>query len=206
MSRREWVLLVAFVLCIAAAATAPIVMDKLSGTEPPSPPPKASPPPNACPDTVDGEPKHPTEYTNRAAPYTGPGPHSMELVAPVTDVDGIHQYHSVDDRLLPSEWLVYDDEDKWDLQLFVCEYAVAAGYVKDSCQYIPQIFVQLVPATYRYRVFEARTAKPVKEFTLESGNGCPGSIQLWNGEAPARILESVEFDVLENALRPIVDP
>jgi hypothetical protein len=197
------VLLLLFVLLIAVAGTAPILVDKL--TEPdPAPPPKAAPPPTPCPDTAGGEPKHPTEHTDRAAPYTGNGPHPMELVAQVSGVDGVYQYYDADERGLPLEWRAYEENE---LQLVVCEYAVSAEPVVRSCPYLGNRWVQLAPATYRYRIFEARTSRQVKDFTLPSGEGCPGSIEYQEGESPpARVLESVKFTVLENALRPIVDP
>ena len=205
MSRREWVLLVLFVLLIAGAGTAPMVVDKLTEPDAP-PPPKAAPPRTPCPDTADGEPKHPTEYTDRAAPYTGRGPHPMELVAQVSSIDGVYQYHGPDDRGLPLEWQVYE-EDRYERQLFVCEYAVSAEPVVRSCEYLGNRWVQLAPATYRYRVFEARTSRQAGDFTLHSGEGCPGSIEYREGDSPpARVLESVKFTDLENALRPFVDP
>ncbi|GAB1515987.1 hypothetical protein [Actinophytocola sp. KF-1] len=203
MSRREWVFLVLFVLSIAAAGAAPIVVDKLTSPEP-APPPPAAPPRTPCPDTADGEPKHPTEYTDRAAAYTGPGPHPMELVTPVLDVDGVYQYYGPDDRGLPLEWQADEENER---QLVVCEYAVSAEPVVRSCEYLGNRWVQLAPATYRYRVFEARTSRAVKDFTLHSGEACPGSIEYREGDSPpARVLESVKFTELEKALRPIVDP
>ncbi len=196
-------MLVLFVLFIAAAATAPIVVDKL--TKPVAePPPPVPPPANPCPDTVDGEPKHPTEHTDRAAPYTGDGPHLMELVAQVSGVDDVYQYYEADQRGLPLEWRAYEEDA---LQLFVCEYAVSAEPVVESCEYLGNRWVQLAPATYRYRVIEARTSRQVKEFTLHSGEGCPASIEYPADEPPpAKILESVKFTDLEKALRPIVAP
>ena len=203
VSRREWVLLVLFVLVIAAAATAPMVVDKLTATAPP-PPPEPPPPPHACPDTHDGEPKHPTEHTNSAAPYTGPGPHPVELVTPVSGVDGVYRYEGRHDFRLPLEWLANDDAE---LQLVVCEYALSADPVVESCEYLGNLWVQLAPATYRYRVFEARTSRQVTEFTLRSGDWCPANIEYREGDtAPARILESVKPEDLENALRPVVAP
>lgn len=203
MSRREWVLLVLFVLLIAGAATAPMVVDRLSDSEPR--PPAAAPPPHACPDTPDGEPRHPTEHTDSAAPYTGPGPHPVELVTPVPEVDGVSQYHDRDANVVPLEWQADDDAE---LQLVVCEYALSADSAAvESCEYLGNLWVQLAPATYRYRVFEARTSRQVTEFTLRSGDGCPGSIEYPEGDtAPARILESVKPADLENALRPVVAP
>ncbi len=196
-------MLILFVLLIAAAGTAPMVVGELTESEPPPPPP-AAPPRNPCPDTADGEPKHPTEHTNRAAPYTGPGPHPMELVTQVSSIDGVAQYYGPEDRSLPLEWRAYEENEP---QLFVCEYAVSAKPVVDSCEYLGNRWVQLAPATYRYRVFEARTSRQVKDFTLHSGEGCPASIEYPADESPpAKILESVKFTDLEKALRPIVAP
>jgi hypothetical protein len=200
VSRRKWVLPVLFVVLIAGAATAPVVVDRLSDSEPP--PPAAAPPPHACPDTPDGEPRHPTEHTKSTAPYTGPGPHPVEVVTPVAEVDGVYRYEGRHDYRLPLEWLANDDAE---LQLVVCEYAMSADPVVESCEYLGNVWVQLAPATYRYRVFEARTSRQVTEFTLHSGDGCPGNLE-FRDAAPARILESVKPVDLENALRPVVAP
>lgn len=197
MPRREWHLAIPFVLLIAMAVGAAILVNNHEVGD--SPPLVAPTPPNPCPDAADGEPRHPTEHTNRADPYTGDGPHPVELVAPVTDVDGVYQHQSVDDRNLPPEW-----DGHGEPQLFVCEYAVEAGPSKKTCPYIGDISVILVPATYRYRVFEARTSKQVTDFTRVSDGGCPAYLEQWGGQAPASMLESVRTASLENALRPLV--
>ena len=119
-------------------------------------------------------------------------------------IDGVHQYYGPDDRSLPLAWQVSEEDER---QLIVCEYAVSAEPVVRSCEYLGNRWVQLAPGTYRYRIFEARTSRQVRDFTLRSGEGCPGGIEYREGERPpARILESVKFTDLENALRPIVDP
>lgn len=184
MPRREWHLAIPFVLLAAMAVGAVILLHNQKIGD--SPPVEIAVSQDPCPRTADGEPRRPTYYMNRADPYAGDGPHPVALVAAVTDVYGVRQYESV---ALPREWHGAP-------QLIVCEYAVTAGPSKDVCARS----VILVPATYRYRVFEARTSKQVADFTRESGAGCPGI----RAGAPASILESVRPEDLESALRPLV--
>jgi hypothetical protein len=206
MSRR-WLPIVVPTLIVTVLAVVAVWAYGDFGHEPAAPAPKPALPSDPCPeDRPNGEVRQPNEYTDRAAPYTGTGPHLMVLVEAVPGVNHVYQGYSVADRLLPAKWLAQSEDEKPRAQLIVCEYAVSIGALVRTCEYIGADPVRLLRAAYVYRVFEARTGKPVTEFTLDSGANCPPSIEVWNGGPPPQdMLQSTAFDDLKNALRPVVE-
>ncbi|MEU0508313.1 MULTISPECIES: hypothetical protein [Amycolatopsis] len=204
MSRR-W-LLVFPVLFALALVTLPLYGEALFEDEPVSSEPAPVLPPNPCPvGRPDAEVRHPNAYTDRAAPYSGSGVHPVLFVNAGDGVGDVGRPYDTWSLRVPVEWDA-EGEPESAVQLIVCEYAVSAGEVATTCTYGGAHEVDFLRTSYAYRVFEARTSRPVAEFTLESGDVCPSSVSADNGGRPDyRMLQSPREEDLVNALRPLVE-
>jgi hypothetical protein len=161
----------------------------------------SKPPADPCPvDAPDGEVRHDSTYADKAAPYAGPGPHPV-VMGPAEDF-------GLSAPTFPAGWGPGDDPLK--AQLVVCEYFDSTGPVVDTCVYEGGHRFELAQASYVYRVFEARTAKPVTEFTLHASDGGCSEYAWVSGEGSSEPEATTYMEVfsvdLENALRPFVEP
>lgn len=79
--------------------------------------------------------RHPSEYTDRSAPYAGPGPHPADFfqLEDGSQTDVIRASPS-NDRL-PAEWRPTGDNASTNVQLVICEYRTRTGSAIKSCGY-----------------------------------------------------------------------
>lgn len=189
---------------IGAAVPGIFLVMYLLEPRPPSPPDLPDAP---CPLNPEAGPvRHPSEYTERATPYAGPGPHPVDLFE---IRDGQEPLATVTYRL-PQQWRPTGDLTSTDVQLVVCEYLTGTGSVIETCEYpAADATIPLVRASYTYHVYEARTGKLVTEFALDSPPTglCPQSI-LYHGpnqSLPRMFPDDVLKSELQDKLRPIVE-
>jgi hypothetical protein len=202
--RRSVLVLLAGVV-IGAAVPGVFLVIYLLEPRPPLPPDLPNAP---CPLKPDAGPvRHPSEYTERARPYTGSGPHPVDLFALR---DG-KEPHDAEKFRLPEQWQPTGGSNSTDVQLVVCEYLTGTGSVIERCEYpAADTTISLVRASYTYHVYEARTGKLVTEFALDSPQTgfCPQSIFFYDepNQPQQRIFpDDVLRSELEDQLRPIVE-
>jgi hypothetical protein len=155
-----------------------------------SPEPSAAPSIAASVCPADGTAATPLDAN--AAPYSGPAPHPARLLRVA---DGRPSAESG----LPAEWTTPNDAA---VQLAVCEH-VTVGREADECAYSDGSRVPVLDATYRYRVYAARTGKAVTEFTLP-GVGWHCAPVTSSAGPPGAVVKLPSAKALADALRPTV--
>ncbi|MGN9912716.1 hypothetical protein ACTMTJ_34795 [Phytohabitans sp. LJ34] len=191
-------------------------------------------PATLCPqDRGTGPVRHPSEYTDRAAPYAGPGPHPADFFQ-LGDGREVHPVLTEpDNERLPAEWrptgATASTNASTNVQLVVCEYLTRTGSAIKSCTYhqppydglstaVPRVegravTMSLIEASYTYQVYEARTGNLIAKFDLDGSSSCPPfgfpyQARLRPGETqlhwPQEIQEQVSNSHLYDQLRPII--
>ncbi|WP_433160346.1 hypothetical protein [Kribbella sp. CA-247076] len=145
------------------------------------------------------DPKKVRAYTPDGPPYVGRSIHLSELV----NLDFADIYTE-----LPREWNAKLSSTPGEVQLLICEWRDDTYRAKtvDTCDYESTddstSTAKLVSARYRYRVFEAKTARQITTFTLlGSLNGCPASTA---GGVSEQYYQRVDSADLAAKLRPFV--
>ncbi|WP_327583329.1 hypothetical protein OHA25_47005 [Nonomuraea sp. NBC_00507] len=157
------------------------------------------PPPDApCPADLKGAVRTPTQYTDKASPYQGAGPHPMRLVEVLPEGNHDISYLAVG----PGVYEANFHPEK--VQLVACEYAIERGAVL-ACEYSGLGVLRPMRVTYVYRVYEAKTSRFIKEFRIGTVRRCPNEIGVYNGERPNGIREERDRTALEKALAPLVE-
>jgi hypothetical protein len=152
-----------------------------------------------CPAELKGAVRTPTQYTGKAPPYQGAGPHLMRMVEVLPEGN-----HDISFTLgWPQQWVADGDFYPARTQLVVCEYAIERGAILE-CKYGAYV-IRPMRMNYVYRVYEARTAKFIKEFRIKTIGVCPYSITVRDGKVPHDMREGRDYTALEKALRPLVE-
>jgi hypothetical protein len=149
----------------------------------------------------------PSEMSENAEAYTGPGPHHI-LVHPIGDPRSDLGSASAQ-RDLPRDWLPPRDSEtgahRLDrLELVACQYQYVVGSI-GTCGYrtIPgdrPVSVTIWDATYDFRVYEAATGRLVASFTVDGAEGaCSEGPSIYRGETktvvgpdPAKLIPQLE--------------
>ncbi|MFD5200655.1 hypothetical protein ACFWM7_10985 [Streptomyces sp. NPDC058375] len=180
-------------IIIPAATVAVLVVDgRAFETEPPDLPD------NPCPTSASSASselgRYPTDFTDEAQPYAGPGPHLI-----TTDAGTI-------DARLPSDWKVAPRQDRRISELVLCEYREDRGVAVDDCRYAGGFSVTLKELRATYRLYEAKTSKLVTGFHVDGRGGCPRSVRYPEGERPPLTLpQSIDESDVIAKLRPYVE-
>ncbi|MFD9905755.1 hypothetical protein [Streptomyces sp. NPDC059063] len=156
---------------------------------------------------ADEKARYPTEFTKRAPPYAGRGPHPVVVVrfSPEQGTDSMEPSAGH----LPDGWEA--DGKSWPVstQLVLCEYGELTGEtVEEDCRYtgagIHDLTVWVEKAKYTYRLYEAKTSRLVTTFQVDGSGGCPRDV-LVEDNAPLSIPQDVDREGLVNSLRPYVE-
>ncbi|MGW0563682.1 hypothetical protein ACWDZ4_24505 [Streptomyces sp. NPDC003016] len=149
-------------------------------------------PSDPCPaSAASGRGVHPTRYTEDAKPYTGPGPHPVDL-------------HFRMGRTLPPHWTTPDSEP-YTAQLVVCEYVEPITLTDIKCDYRGYGEVRLIQARATYLLLEATTSKLITRFKVEGQGVCPASLNYSPDGRPGHVRENMDPDKIIKALRPYVE-
>ncbi|TDD26600.1 hypothetical protein E1218_12795 [Kribbella turkmenica] len=168
-------------------------------------PSRATPttPPRVEPEVACGgnpfDPKKLRAYNPDGPAYAGRSIHLSELV----NLDFADIYTE-----LPREWNAKLTSTPGAVQLLICEWRdeTYRSRTVDTCDYEStddsRPTAELVSARYRYRVFEAKTARQITTFTLQGSlNGCPASTA---GGVSDKYYQRVDSADLAARLKPFV--
>jgi hypothetical protein len=154
----------------------------------------------------------PTDISDTASPYAGPGPHPVFTVFQGLDDDDTRQLsrrsRSSDWFDIPREWRVLAPSTPT-VQLVLCEYVIDTGAQPvDECFYnVPVYKAPVYDARYRFVLYEAKTSKRVTTFELNGTKvHCDNNVPYPRDRTPNFIVvKLVEDAVLVDHLRPFVE-
>ncbi|WP_405059762.1 hypothetical protein OG474_44510 [Kribbella sp. NBC_01505] len=143
---------------------------------------------------------------NKKAPkYTGAGPHPVTFRKGHGWTVDYTSYTTLDRYALPAGW-----ESETQPQLLVCEFLLTIGEANLDCGPYGRTAVALVLRTgrIRYEIREARTAKVVGSFELDSApfneKMCPGAIFYTSSSSPQGEVIPPAQKQFDAALKPYV--
>ncbi|MFD3524830.1 hypothetical protein [Streptomyces sp. NPDC058653] len=159
-------------------------------------------------------------FSTGSAPYAGPGPHKA-LGFQLPDYDQEKYIAPDPPGLLPDAWAANvegtrevlhpppEPADYQQAQLAVC---MSGPRVTDKqaggCSYgetfsvIGTNDIRMITARYEFKVFEARTGKLLKAFTMDGADFCPKEISLKGGQLIAQGIDDIR---LADELRPLIE-
>ncbi|RLV76014.1 hypothetical protein D3C57_142350 [Streptomyces rapamycinicus NRRL 5491] len=162
-------------------------------------------------------------YNPKSPPYSGKGPHSA-TVARVVSHDPRVQTLAPPAPNLPSGWEPHVNGDSFGkvdrsrVQLVICMFMPTAKAGEAGMNAVPvgeceltdssdvPVTLEVVPASYDFVVYEARTGKKVDEFSLDGAASaeasCPG-VTFSDGISP--IGQAVKDDALAARVRSLVE-
>jgi hypothetical protein len=158
-----------------------------------------------CPDSPGEEARSDTVYRDTAEAYRGNGPHPVALNVGQADVEQMD---------LPDGWMPGKNDTSPRPQLVACVYPDAATtpHKVRECRYTHNLNAQatskyavrvsLMKAAYVFRLYEAKTAKPVGRFQVPGEDACPATYTTNQGEA---IPQGPDPAKLRTSLRPYVE-
>ncbi|MFJ4467622.1 hypothetical protein ACIP2X_09115 [Streptomyces sp. NPDC089424] len=151
-------------------------------------------PSDPCPASAASERgTYPTTYTEDARPYTGPGPHTVDLRFQLAHTP------------LPSHWKAPENEP-YTAELVVCEYVEETGITDIKCAYRGYGQVWLVQARATYLVLEAKSSNLVASFKVKGRDSCPASFS-YSPDEPrlTDVRADMDADAVIEKLRPYVE-
>lgn len=149
-------------------------------------------------------------YNFESAPYKGDGPHPMTVVVPMSSAYSLE----LPSILLPDRWdpvgggdaqAEPNDPRHDEIQLVVCDDAVATGDVIGTCEYDEpgsSGTMDVVEAEHTLVVREARTGRHITELTLQGSasaqESCPAIVMDYG---TTQIAQALNDDIVAAELR-----
>lgn len=175
-------------ISIPAHSVLPVVESSSAAPLPPAPPPSPTPTLDEVPlsglqlgEICDGR----RQAFTGAAPYSGAGPHPVELSFP----SGSWAYSGE----MPSGWM---SDDVRTVQLVACGATTPGPYVR-TCQYSTNgsrtVSVKLYRQDFTFRLFEVRTGNLVTTAEIRGSTQCPGAISYTGQETIYSELTAEQF-------------
>ncbi|RZQ63722.1 hypothetical protein [Amycolatopsis suaedae] len=199
MRRRSWTSLLPYLIALVVVGTPSAILIARYGDFSSSDAPPDTPcPPHGTGDAVPG-----SALAATAAPYAGPAPHPIAVYT----VDYLATRSAIP---LPPGW---EPASGRPAQLVACQYpGTTGGPIGTSCSFTSgdgQVTLPMHHQTYRFRVYEAKTAEPVTELEVPgTSTTCPH--QQWvtyrDGKPdPGSVVAGLDAERVVRALRPVVE-